>query len=375
MTWLRDFEQKGVTMRRTVSTIALLAILIGCSRTNNAQELNVPQFHDRAAAETYLGEIDNELQRRYAEHFKVRVLYPPLSKSAGSDELSGVPDTDLIQTKIAIQKTIYCNVKGVYACDDRRESLSGITRNSHRELARSAVVLVQRDKARKNGDTWHLYDHTLERDQEVCAEEAYKDQPVPGFCSGFLVRQDVIATAGHCISKENMNDVLFVFNFSLNDGQPKLDFSSDEVYFAKEIIARKLDNRNQDDWAIVRLDRSVVGVPPAPLRTTGNLSDETTLCVVGHPLGLPQKYACNAKPMENTNPVYFLANLDTFGGNSGSMVFNADTAIVEGILVRGDQDFSYDTRRKCAKSVICPANGGCSGEGVTRISRMLQALP
>lgn len=46
---------------------------------------------------------------------------------------------------------------------------------------------------------------------------------------------------------------------------------------------------------------------------------------------------------DNSNPLYFSSNLDTFGGNSGSVVFDADSGLVEGILVRGDQDFVQST--------------------------------
>ena len=40
-----------------------------------------------------------------------------------------------------------------------------------------------------------------------------------------------------------------------------------------------------------------------------------------------------------SNLYYFTANLDTYRGNSGSPVFNAITHKVEGVLVRGEQDF------------------------------------
>ena len=59
-----------------------------------------------------------------------------------------------------------------------------------------------------------------------------------------------------------------------------------------------------------------------------------------------------------------MANLDTYGGNSGSAVFNAKTGLVEGILVRGEQD--YVQKGDCRVSNVCPADG-CRGEDVTKI--------
>ena len=48
------------------------------------------------------------------------------------------------------------------------------------------------------------------------------------------------------------------------------------------------------------------------------------------------------------NPTFFSANLDTFGGNSGSPVFQAGTSTVAGLLVRGAPDY----RRSGACTVV-----------------------
>ena len=72
---------------------------------------------------------------------------------------------------------------------------------------------------------------------------------------------------------------------------------------------------------------------------------------------------------KNVNPIYFSSNLDTFGGNSGSAVFNADTGEVEGILVRGEADYVNDRRRGCKVPNQC-SDGGCRGEEVTRITNI-----
>ena len=54
----------------------------------------------------------------------------------------------------------------------------------------------------------------------------------------------------------------------------------------------------------------------------------------------------------NTAIGYFSANLDTYGGNSGSPVFNATDGTVEGILVRGNQDFVINVN--CFRSNVLP---------------------
>jgi V8-like Glu-specific endopeptidase len=78
---------------------------------------------------------------------------------------------------------------------------------------------------------------------------------------------------------------------------------------------------------------------------------------MGHPSGLPMKYADGAKVFGNFDN-YFSTNLDTFGGNSGSPVFNAKTNEVVGILVRGDIDYIEGEfeGRTCMRVNTCDAN-------------------
>ena len=67
-----------------------------------------------------------------------------------------------------------------------------------------------------------------------------------------------------------------------------------------------------------------------------------------------------------------MANLDTYGGNSGSPVFNAQNNKVEGILVRGETDFV--SNGQCNVSLVCPSTG-CRGEDVTRATVWSAKVP
>ena len=70
---------------------------------------------------------------------------------------------------------------------------------------------------------------------------------------------------------------------------------------------------------------------------------------------------------------YFVANLDTYGGNSGSIVINDATGEAEGILVRGEQDYQRNSEEGCYESVRCE-DLGCRGEDVTLISTLMPAF-
>jgi hypothetical protein len=85
------------------------------------------------------------------------------------------------------------------------------------------------------------------------------------------------------------------------------------------------------------------------------------------------KIAPNASVRSNVFVDYFGANLDAFGGNSGSPVFNENTGEVEGILVRGYQDYGWNG--SCYVSNVCP-NNGCPGFAeVTRVTLFDHLVP
>lgn len=140
------------------------------------------------------------------------------------------------------------------------------------------------------------------------------------------------------------------------------------MYSCKELVHSELSGPTDSDFAIIRLERKVVGRNPLPIRKQGKVSVGDGLVVIGHPSGLATKVAGGAFVRDDSPKPYFIANLDTYGGNSGSAVFNSDTGLIEGILVRGEQDFSYNNG--CYISNVCPADG-CRGEDVTRVSEIL----
>jgi V8-like Glu-specific endopeptidase len=190
-----------------------------------------------------------------------------------------------------------------------------------------------------------------------------------GLCSGFLVGPDLLVTAGHCIKNDfACKDNFWVFDFRAElTGTSKAPyFDSESVYRCKKVIAQKLVGTGAD-YALIQLDRKVRDREPLKVRTEGKVKDGKEIVVIGHPSGLPTIIAGGAIVRKNTNPDFFQSNLDTFGGNSGSAVFNAETGLVEGILVRGETDYRWDAEAKCRRVFQCD-NDKCRGEDVTRIT-------
>jgi hypothetical protein len=274
-----------------------------------------------------------------------------------SHELQHVPTAELAKLAQDRQRAIY----GV----DNRKDLYQVSSAKVKKVASSVVALVKTDDLIMQNDGSYVLATEAYRDAyQLCSNEPFASQPIACFCSGFLVGQDVIATAGHCVKSEaDLANVRFVFDFRMVDAdKARTRFGEDDVYTGKTLIGRKLASDGAD-WALVRLDRAVVGRNPVKVRGKGKVNNDEALFVIGHPCGLPQKYAPGAKVRDNAPAAFFVANLDTYGGNSGSPVFNAGSATVEGILVRGETDFV--TNGNCYVSLVCPTSG-CRGEEVTR---------
>lgn len=237
--------------------------------------------------------------------------------------------------------------KVIYGSDDRRDIYQ--ENDADRlQLSRSVCGLLNSSQLTDNGNG--TYSIALSEYQisgtSACPDEPYGDQPTAMFCTGFLVGEDLIATAGHCYSSTSVAGVRFVFGFEMTDSTtPQSVVSADRVYQGVSVVGRQLIN--DLDYAIVRVDRRVTspGAVPLPLRRAGVVPMEEKVGVIGHPAGLPMKIAFGAETEVYGNSAggYFTANLDTYGGNSGSPVFNQQTGVVEGILVRGATDYQVTT--------------------------------
>jgi V8-like Glu-specific endopeptidase len=135
---------------------------------------------------------------------------------------------------------------------------------------------------------------------------------------------------------------------------PTKNISINNIYNCKQVVAVQRDALY--DFAVIKLDRKVVGRAPLKYRTTGKITENDPMVVIGHPTGLPLKIADNGKVTKNTEFTRFSTTLDTFHGNSGSAVFNAKTGQVEGILIMGKNDYLPSipsNPRSCKVNNIC----------------------
>lgn len=286
------------------------------------------------------------------------------------------------------------STKVIYGDDDRVEpytvtdaKLLAVSNAVAAMIPASAISLKNPDVAQTNRSTatWGRSNPTPSRGGEVlikaptlaqrgmCASERFNDQITAANCSGFLVGEDLLVTAGHCIEDAtDCKNYRWVFGYQVGKDGKLATITQDQVFECKEIVGRDLNNSSMNDFAVIKLSKKVKNVTPMKVNLDGNpvVSDE--VIVLGHPTGLPQKIAGGAEVKKLGNN-FFYANLDTYGGNSGSAVINARTYEVEGILVRGQRDYVRSPISSCSVSNVL-SNTIVEAEEVSFISQVFSAL-
>lgn len=178
----------------------------------------------------------------------------------------------------------------------------------------------------------------------LSTKEVFHDQPIIATVggTGFLVAEDIIATAGHCAKKFNVTDLRVVFGFKMADSStPVIRISNDNIYKGVELVHYSYNPKCIGlDWALVKLDRKIEGQTVAALSKRDIFCDQPVY-VMGYPYGLPLKYAPGAKVL-NVEETHFGADLDVYSGSSGSPVFDTITHEVIGMVVKGHfRDFRW----------------------------------
>lgn len=235
----------------------------------------------------------------------------------------------------------------IYGEDNRRD-LYEVKNQLFLRLANStAGMIAKSDLAKTSSGHFEIRGRqTLSAEKNICSDEPFAKQSVAPICSGFLVGPDLLLTAGHCYfmmgnPQGECRDFAWVFDYNipLKGKNPAKKIFARDVYSCRNIVAGKFEPRRLMDYALIRLDRKVMGRAPLEFRQRGILPAATPLVVIGHPSGLPTKISHKGTVTYNRNKHTFSTTLDTFHANSGSGVFNSRTGLLEGILIQGKTDY------------------------------------
>ena len=262
----------------------------------------------------------------------------------------------------------------IYGADDRIEYYQGTP--AQQGAANAVFVVVDDSELVCDGGvcTLSTVPYTNLFEEGLCDDEPFREQPTIGYCTAFLVAPDRIATAGHCLTAGECGHTSFVPRFRIESagGSAPTTIPESEVLRCGGQILRRLKGTN--DYAVFGLTAPAEGITPLCIRRSGKVTLGTELVIIGHPYTIPQKIAGGAQ-VQKVVKNFFETNMDDYGGNSGSPVFDAATMEVQGILVRGNTDFVFDYGQNCWRSNVCP-DSGCPGfEEASHTAKIAGAVP
>jgi Trypsin-like peptidase domain len=359
---------------RLIFSIAILLCLfgVGCGKKEESKPPTQSTDLNQAAQHTYVNQRD--VLSKYSVEQLSDILKNRGNKTTYSDEPSELANI----SSGLIADDVVDREKAIYG-PNRQKDYFEIQDPDILNAANSVAAVIGEVYLVQSGAGFQISQTcpTLGSKYHLCSKESYFNQQVPSVCTAFVVAPDVIATAGHCVPLLGSSRIVFGFRNEKNSGQVQIPavIPASQVYRSGQVLAQKYDPAGAD-YALVRVDRPMIGHLPLKLHADGDIARGTFVYVLGHPSGLPEKLADGAIVNDVVSNGYFISNLDTFGGNSGSPVFNQASNTVEGILVRGGRD--YGPSGNCNVSFICPVmpdgTKDCRGESATLMSQLSGAL-
>jgi len=290
-------------------------------------------------------------------------------------------------SKVVVLALVICNSwasqKVIYGEDGRVEVFEADKKWQQKAKSTAALISLENlsfDNIRGTYQVSPVGEETMGKKLNLCSDVRFKDQINISTCSGFLIKDDILLTAGHCATGE-MKDIcssgkyVWVFGYQAKRSQDtrNIEIPKNNVVKCDEVLKSTM-NRTID-FAAIKLSRKLKR-RPLEINKSQDISAKEKLVVIGTPWGLPTKVALSGSIINNKSKYYFTAALDTFQGNSGSAVFNNRTGLVEGILVRGKTDAVSDEDTYCRRINQCDNNGkSCSYRGGFQVGEDIMRMP
>ena len=229
--------------------------------------------------------------------------------------------------------------------------------------------------------------YTTLKAEGFCAKEAWANEAALSNCSGTLVSDRHIVTAGHCADVEKMCEKFaWLFDYQLDDkGELPKSFSRSQVYSCKKIVKSvhsKIKTYGQfirTDYAVIELDRPVVGRKPVELSKKKFVKPGTKIVNISYPVGTPGKISDVGQVARYMYlPAYFWSDVLIFGGSSGSGMFNAETGELVGVVSQAVNNLELDKVKECKKMINTkrtdPLKNGGKVSASAQMRRVLRTL-
>jgi V8-like Glu-specific endopeptidase len=261
----------------------------------------------------------------------------------------------------------------IFGTDDRVEAFT--QPKLEKSIAGSVAIMLSPIFLKEQADIFELDFNLISDSYEIalCPSEKFYGQPTASVnCTGFLVDENLLLTAGHCVLYANTEvknsvtpqckDFVWAFDYKYKTSS-KIDmfFPKENVFKCSEVVYGKFQHIPQsqnfpspqygDDIALIKLERKA---NRTPLVLSGKISNNEKVFTIGYPSGLPQKITLNGKIKSSTPNNYFTSTLDVFGGNSGGPVFNQNNEVL-GVIVRSfpSKDYTYLKTKECSVPDRC----------------------
>lgn len=224
----------------------------------------------------------------------------------------------------------------------------------HLRMFDCTAAVFHRSGLKELGDgTYQAIARSFGEAKDLCASVRFFTQPMAAAASGVLIAPDRVVTAGHVLRQVGLADMAFVFGFHMRGAfDPRIHFAADEVYFATEVLGQGVA---PEDWAVLRLDRATRD-RPIPALAAAPPRPGQVVHTIGHPMGLPGKFAGGATVLTECVASTFTADLDIFPLCSGSPVFHADDTLAGIVLSEPCPHFVPDG--SCYVFAVCQEEAG-----------------
>lgn len=221
----------------------------------------------------------------------------------------------------------------------------------------TAMIMKKGDleSAKKSG---HLQLSKDAKRRTCCAKNAvcrpYGGQAAMGRCTGFLVAEDTLVTAGHCVDRLGCDAIRAMFGiYKEDDGDAVMPVAEQNVFACKKVLEQEFTALS--DYAVIQLDRKVKNQKPLPVRETSEAMKDESVGLVGGPGGVPLKLsgAGKVRPIEPSE-AFFVEGWEAVTGDSGAPVLNLMTGKVEGVYIGVNEQtgLSTVTRIGCFRATI-----------------------
>lgn len=193
----------------------------------------------------------------------------------------------------------------------------------------------------------------------LCPDEPFANETSAAFCSGVLIDDDLMATAGHCMGTDAASAaqrcarIQIAFGYWLPGAGEPVSLRPEQVFSCRRVVTFE-----SETFAVLQLDRpALLPLAPATLATRGaQVGDGLVVATYG--AGLPLKVEVQARVTAvSIDSSTLTAAMDTFSGSSGGGLFTQELALV-GLVERGESDWEQIDGCERSRHSATPAEEG-----------------